>query len=135
MQVRDLTKMGFGTQEFLRVDIVDASPMTWFVQVDGLIMDARELPAPVQAQAFELGVIPYIPALGRDGTAVWLSQNERARLARPVVAAARSRCHRLVRTWRLRPGAGVNGGTIAAARSPVRRAGLAEPAGGHQGRR
>ena len=49
--------------------------MIWFIQVDGLIMDARELPAQVQAQAFELGVIPYIPALGRDGTAAWLKQN------------------------------------------------------------
>jgi hypothetical protein len=27
----------------------------------------------VQAQAFALGIIPYIPALGRDGTAAWLS--------------------------------------------------------------
>ena len=70
-QVRDLTTMDYGTQEFLRADIVDASPMVWFIQVDGLIMDARELSAPVQAQAFELGVIPYIPALGRDGTAAW----------------------------------------------------------------
>jgi hypothetical protein len=73
-QVRDLTKMDYGTPDFLREDIVDASPMVWFIQVDGLIVDARELPPPVQAQAFDLGVIPYIPALGRDGTAAWLSE-------------------------------------------------------------
>ena len=73
-QVRDLTKMDHGTVEFLRDDMVDASPMIWYIQVDGLIMDARELPPPVQVQAFELGVIPYIPALGRDGTAAWLSE-------------------------------------------------------------
>jgi hypothetical protein len=72
-QVRDLTKMDHGTAEFLRDDIVDASPFTWFIQVNGLIVDARELPSAVQAQAFELGVIPYIPALGRDGTAAWLT--------------------------------------------------------------
>ena len=74
-QVRDLTKMSLGTAEFLREDMIQASPMIWFIQVDGLIVDARELPLPVQAQAFEQGVIPYIPALGRDGTAAWLSQN------------------------------------------------------------
>ena len=34
----------------------------------------RELPLPVRAQAFDLGLIPYIPALGRDGAAEWLSQ-------------------------------------------------------------
>jgi len=74
-QVRDLTEMSSGTPEFLREDMVDASPMIWFIQVDGLIVDARELPLPVQAQALELGVIPYIPALGRNGTASWLSES------------------------------------------------------------
>jgi Domain of unknown function (DUF6398) len=73
-QVRDLTKMDYGTPEFLRPDMIDANPMIWFVQVDGLIVDARELPPPVQAQAFDLGLIPYIPALGRDGTAELLGQ-------------------------------------------------------------
>ena len=77
-QVRDLTKMDHGPAEFLRDDVIDASPMTWFIQVDGLIVDARELPPPVQAQAFDLGIIPYIPALGRDGTAAWLTQNGHA---------------------------------------------------------
>jgi len=41
-------------------------------------VDARELPPPIQVQAFELGVIPYIPALGRDGTASWLTPNGQA---------------------------------------------------------
>ena len=77
-QVRDLTKMSWGTAEFLREDMIEASPMIWYIQVDGLIVDARGLPLPVQAQAFELGVIPYIPALGRDGTTAWLSESGRA---------------------------------------------------------
>jgi hypothetical protein len=63
--------------EFLREEMVATSPMVWFIEVDGLIMDARQLPPAIQAQAFELGVIPYIPALGRDGTAAWLSQSGR----------------------------------------------------------
>jgi hypothetical protein len=74
-QVRDLTKMDYGTPEFLREDMVDANPMVWLIQVDGLLVDARQLPPLIQAQAFDLGVIPYIPALGRDGTAAWLSEN------------------------------------------------------------
>lgn len=77
-QIRDLTKMSWGTPEFLREDMIAASPMIWYIQVDGLIMDARGLPLPVQAEAFELGVIPYIPALGREGTAAWLSESGRA---------------------------------------------------------
>jgi hypothetical protein len=74
-QVRDLTKMSLGAVEFLREDMIEASPMIWFIQVDGLIVDARGLPLPVQVQAFEAGVIPYIPALGRDGTAAWLTES------------------------------------------------------------
>ena len=77
-QVRDLTKMSWDTTEFLREDMIQASPVIWLIQVDGLIMDARELPLPIQARAFELGVIPYIPALGREGTAEWLRESERS---------------------------------------------------------
>jgi Domain of unknown function (DUF6398) len=77
-QVRDLMKMSRGTPEFLREDMADASPLIWFIQVNGLIADARDLPLPVQAQAFELGVIPYIPALGRAGTAAWLNERGQA---------------------------------------------------------
>jgi hypothetical protein len=73
-QIRDLLKMSWGTPEFLREDMIEASPAIWYIQVDGLIVDVRALPPPIQAQAFELGVIPYIPALGRDGTAALLSQ-------------------------------------------------------------
>jgi hypothetical protein len=75
-QVRDLLKMSWGTPEFLREDMIEASPVIWYIQVDGLIVDARALPLQIQVQAFELGVIPYIPALGRDGTAVLLSQTD-----------------------------------------------------------
>jgi hypothetical protein len=72
-QIRDLLKMSWGTPEFLREEMIEASPAIWYIQVDGLIVDARALPLPIQAQAFELGVIPYIPALGRAGTAERLS--------------------------------------------------------------
>jgi hypothetical protein len=49
--------------------------MIWLIQVDGLVVDARGLPLPVQAQALAMGIIPYIPALGRDGTAAWRSES------------------------------------------------------------
>src|SRR6201989_1093802 len=41
-QVRDLTKMDYGTPEFLRQDMIDANPVIWFIQVDDLIVDVRE---------------------------------------------------------------------------------------------
>jgi Domain of unknown function (DUF6398) len=73
-QVRDLLKMGWGAAEFLREDMVEASPMIWFIQVDGFVLDARHMPVEIQVQAFEKGIIPYIPALGRDGTAAFLNE-------------------------------------------------------------
>jgi len=71
-QVRDLLKLDYGSADFLFDAVVDASPMVWFISVDGLIMDARQLSLAQQTAAFRQGVIPYIPALGRAGTAEWL---------------------------------------------------------------
>jgi hypothetical protein len=38
------------------------------------LLDARHTPPEIQSQAFEKGIIPYIPGLGREGTAVLLSE-------------------------------------------------------------
>ena len=43
--------------------------MVWFIEVDGLVMDSRSLPIDYQVAAFDRGYIPYIPALGAEGTA------------------------------------------------------------------
>jgi hypothetical protein len=68
-QIRDTLKMTWATPEFLRADMVDANPMIWLVQVNGLPFDARELPIEIQVEAYLKGIIPYVPGLGRDGTA------------------------------------------------------------------
>jgi len=68
-QVRDLLKMNQFTAEFLRADVLAENPMIWFVEVDGLVMDSRSLPIDYQVAAFGRGYIPYIPALGPEGTA------------------------------------------------------------------
>jgi hypothetical protein len=74
-QVRDLLKMDWNA-EFMRQDLVDdENSIAWLIQYDGLVMDARTLAIPIQVEAFEKGIIPYIPALGREGTAAWLSGN------------------------------------------------------------
>jgi len=35
--------------------------MIWMVQVNGFFVDIRDMPLEVQEQAFEKGIIPYIP--------------------------------------------------------------------------
>jgi hypothetical protein len=68
-QIRDMLKMTWGTPEFLRGDRIDDNPMIWFIMVNGMPFDARSLPLEIQVEAYLQGVIPYVPDLGRDGTA------------------------------------------------------------------
>lgn len=70
-QIRDALGIGYASTEFQREDVVDATSVAWFIQVDGLIYDARTLVPEIQMAAYEKGLIPYIPALGRAGTAQW----------------------------------------------------------------
>lgn len=45
-----------------RASQVDSNPLIWMVSVNGLLMDIRHLPRDVQVQAYEQGIIPYVPA-------------------------------------------------------------------------
>jgi Domain of unknown function (DUF6398) len=67
--VRDLLQIGPFAPEFQRAELAARNPMMWFIEVDGLIMDARSLPLHIQVEAFERGLIPYVPALSHDSTA------------------------------------------------------------------
>jgi hypothetical protein len=66
-QVRDLLKMDFSA-EFQRADMVAQNPAVWFISVDGLIVDARSAHVEVQVEAYRLGLIPYVPEFGPEGT-------------------------------------------------------------------
>ncbi|MGH3168596.1 MAG: DUF6398 domain-containing protein [Trebonia sp.] len=68
-QIRDILKMSWGNPEFLSARMTDRSPMIWWVEVDGLPYDARGLPLEIQVVAYRKGLIPYVPGLGREGTA------------------------------------------------------------------
>jgi hypothetical protein len=41
---------------------VDHNPMIWILKVNGLLVDVRHMPREVQVEAFQKGLIPYIPA-------------------------------------------------------------------------
>jgi hypothetical protein len=59
--IRDLFGIGRFHQEFVRRDMIEKNLMAWLVEVDGLIMDARSLPVPVQHELARRGIIPYVP--------------------------------------------------------------------------
>jgi hypothetical protein len=42
--------------------LLDDNPMVWMLMVDGLVVDIRHMPREVQVQAYQQGLIPYIPA-------------------------------------------------------------------------
>ena len=44
--------------------IVDQNPLVWMAEVNGMLVDVREMPREVQVIAYEKGLIPYVPADG-----------------------------------------------------------------------
>ena len=41
--------------------LVDQNPLVWLAEVNGILVDLRDMPREVQEIAFEKGLIPYIP--------------------------------------------------------------------------
>jgi hypothetical protein len=41
---------------------VDQNPLVWMAEVNGLLVDLRDMPREIQEVAYEKGLIPYIPA-------------------------------------------------------------------------
>ena len=85
-QVRDLLRISHFSPEFQRADVVAQNPLAWIIDMNGLAVDARHVPPDIQAEAFQRGLIPYIPALGPDETAA----RARSQVTRtpPVASAA-----------------------------------------------
>ncbi len=69
-QVRDLLRIDHFSPEFQRADVAAQNPLLWIIEVNGLAMDARHIPLEIQVEAFERGLIPYVPTLRADGAAV-----------------------------------------------------------------
>jgi hypothetical protein len=60
--IRDLRKIHPLDPEWTLPSRMDENPMAWMIQVNGLIVDARQMPGEIQEEAFRRGLIPYIPA-------------------------------------------------------------------------
>ena len=42
--------------------LVEQNPLVWMVEVNGILVDLRQMPREVQEIAFQKGMIPYVPA-------------------------------------------------------------------------
>jgi hypothetical protein len=68
-QVRDLLRISPFSLEFQRADVIEWNPLVWIIEVNGFPVDARHVGLDIQAEAYQRGLIPYIPVFGPDGTA------------------------------------------------------------------
>ncbi len=60
--IRELIKVHPLDPQWTLASRMDRNPMTWMIQINGLIADARHVPREIQEEAFRKGLIPYIPA-------------------------------------------------------------------------
>ena len=60
--IRDLLKMYPLDPNWCLPANVGNNPMIWMLQVNGFMVDVRQMPREVQVIAYEKGLIPYIPA-------------------------------------------------------------------------
>ena len=66
--IRDVLRIGQLEPEFCRRELLESSPMAWMISINGFIVDARTMPREVQEEAKRRGLIPYLPAPGKEGT-------------------------------------------------------------------
>src|SRR4051794_16579373 len=59
-RIRGVLDLGPLEPELYRRDVLAAHPLAWLVEVDGFIIDARQLPPELQAEARRQGLIPHI---------------------------------------------------------------------------
>ena len=60
-EIKKMFKINFFSAEWVLPELIENNPMIWMAEVNGLIVDIRHMPLEIQQQAFEEGIIPYIP--------------------------------------------------------------------------
>ena len=60
--IRDLFGMCYFDPRWCLPSKMGENPMVWMLEVNGLIVDVRQMPREIQEHAYRRGLIPYIPA-------------------------------------------------------------------------
>jgi Domain of unknown function (DUF6398)/Plasmid pRiA4b ORF-3-like protein len=60
-EIRDLMKMSYMSPDWCLPSRIEDNPLIWMVSVNGFIMDIRNAPRAIQEEAFDKGIIPYLP--------------------------------------------------------------------------
>ena len=59
--MRELLKIDPFSLQWSLASKVEQNPMIWMLEVNGLIVDIRQLPLEAQELAYEKGLIPFVP--------------------------------------------------------------------------
>jgi hypothetical protein len=59
--VRKALKIGRFDPDWYLPGQVDDDPLAWYINFDGVAVDARTMPREIQEAAYEKGLIPYLP--------------------------------------------------------------------------
>ena len=59
--IRKMLGIYQGDPRWTLPSMIDENPLVWMIRVNGLIVDARDLPRPIQEEAFRRGLISYVP--------------------------------------------------------------------------
>ena len=65
-EIRKMLKIDHFNAEWVLASDVEKNPMLWYVEVNGLPVDARMLPLEMQVECARRGLIPYVPALKEE---------------------------------------------------------------------
>ena len=60
-QIKDLLQIGIFDPAWTLPSRIEQNPIAWMITVNGLIVDARHIPRPIQEEAYRKGLIPYVP--------------------------------------------------------------------------
>lgn len=59
--IRDTLAISPLDPEYQRGDLIDANPLNWMFEVNGVMIDIRHAPADLQVEALQLGLISHLP--------------------------------------------------------------------------
>ena len=60
--ITDLLRTSRMDPTWMLKNMIDRNPLAWLVELNGMLVDVRDMPREVQQIAHEKGLIPYLPA-------------------------------------------------------------------------
>ena len=60
-EIRDMMDMVQFDPNWCLPSMVEENPLIWMISVNGFIMDVRSAPLHIQEEAYDKGIIPYVP--------------------------------------------------------------------------